>query len=1057
MKILIAILFTFSAMFGRAEQPLSLKADLAKLSDAIQRREEVARLCGAGKDGLILTGYHYFAAKQAGGKPPLHVLCVSTDYDFNRGLPKPRDKYEVEQPQELFGKFASPFYVQLEPSLDPLRDQKIFLFDTKGREIRPFGEDSHADNGYVFDFDHDGILDFANARHSMVKDVLASVFTLQTVEERPRVLFEVIYNWHPPSANEANAWTYECFDENHDGIAEIGFGPKSAITLEDKHRFVFRFDPAKKRYSAGAIPAKSHLRVLGPGESVATVDVSRGLGYPIIKDRNSSDLEPQAHYKFKSLKDRPTAELAAFFHGKSRRDPMDGPEDSFPNRLPDHFWQMEPKQAAIALAEANRTPTNRAKWKMALDDRHGITPPKSGWLTHDWHSSSCYVIQTHLFALRFGAKDPSLIVFELNSVGVVGHNQWADKPAYQVRSIKLSDQEARFLADTIFWLDKIRTFSAEKETGFSGGSSTADGFAAVSIFPDGQPPHELAADTVWVPSSISAMWDHDYQKVTFVNLAEFLLADRLPAMLGDRWSQIPPLKNQSLSTPTEARLKPRLDESARRELIERFTSILRQHEQSQFPAMLIENIVQATGEEAIVELMPAMKKLFAALPAESAEDKEYEKLNERYVELMGSSSSSAPFKPASEPQEKDAATKQREKDADRYFELSEKRKFLPAAILREPLKSTIAKLELIQNPGALKQAASTKGKHDDWALSKLLRVDAVAWASIVSNQFKKVELQNRRMIFTTIAAAHPPAAGKLIAELTAEQQRELIIEIADYHQQHGPKALANDIQVLMDLVRNTKEDWIRRGQAMNLLSNLKLPPGTLKEFTTLLLKELKSPQMGDLRMWSTLGNAVTALTKLPEAKSHLDEIISTPQVPLLEFSIGINALAQLSENRTDRKTLLANFIRSRFTKSNGLMNSIFIEALTHDLRELAPEISAFASENPSFQDGDGSDYSGGNFKTPVGQRYHIARAITALWSEQDPVTLGRMWICLVAAYPNFFDPKNSNSSLRELAVRHIEAVPTAKRSEEINAAIARINHPDYYASVLDWLRSLSGN
>ena len=137
-----------------------------------------------------------------------------------------------------------------------------------------------------------------------------------------------------------------------------------------------------------------------------------------------------------------------------------------------------------------------------------------------------------------------------------------------------------------------------------------------------------------------------------------------------------------------------------------------------------------------------------------------------------------------------------------------------------------------------------------------------------------------------------------------------------------------------------------------------------------------------------------------------------------------------------------------------MMNYYFSTALAYDLRLLAPEIAAYGTESPGVGDGDGADYAGGNFKTPVGQRYHIAREITALWSEKDAGALARLWIAFAASHPDEFQENDSASPLRQLAESHIRAMPSEPRRESITAIMKEIPIAECFAETRQWLVGL---
>lgn len=1034
----------------------SLKtADLSKLRDPAMRDAEVARLSGDDPVDYKVTRCLFLTAKQKNDVPPLHVLSIGREYQiksFHMG-----GNYDVEKPEELFRTNTRSVPFSMEPSLDPVRDSLLLVFDSKGREVRPFGGNNYIDEGYFFDFDHDGILDRAEATNYGVDEApkhSVHVFELETVEPKPRMLLRVIFNWHPDAASDENNWGFTCYDDNNDGFAEIAFGPANAVNAAEQRKFVFRWDAERKCFSAGDIPEHSHIRVMKPGETLGAIAKSGGLGYPLIKgDSKSGEDEPappaaQAPYVFHSLKDRPAQELAAFFKGKDHRDAFDPPEDSSPNRLPENLWNLTPKEAARAIAEANRTPSHREKWQLALDDRGGVAPPESGWLTHSWGSSGCYSFSSHFFTLRFGVPDPVLTVFGYNSIGAVGRNPLADQPARNVRVIKLTEKEVRFIADTVFWLDRIRTFTPRKTERWSGGrTSTADGHGTVTLYPDHAPPRELAHGTVWASSSISGLWEADYTPEVFVNLAELFLGDGVPKMLGDRWNVAPEIGWQNLATPTGQRLAPRVDDNARLQLVETYQALLRQHAKDPMPAAALEILINDAGSEALTGLRPALVEMFAALPAENDEDREFAALEKRFTnEPIGGLM--------------DKETPEHKKAYARYTQLKDKREFLPAAVLRKPLADAIARLRLAGNTAELANAAASGAPDSQWALGQLRRVDPEAWAGVVASGFRKADARNRRMIIDTLNAGNPDEAKHLIEDLSPKERRDLIIEITAYHQAHDAASLGTDVPVLMSMVREKKDDFIRRGQAMQLLSGLELAPGTRAEFITLLEKEIRTPQKGEYDM-DTLNEAVRAIAKVSPTADHLDLILKTPEVGHREFESGFEAVLAMTGNRPDRSRILADYIRPRFTKSKGMMNDVFLHVLAFDLRELAPELAALASQDSSVEDGDAAEYSGGRFKGPVGQRYHIAREITAIWSETDPVTQGRMWAFLVAAHSHHFSPGDPRSgfdqALVELAASRIRSIPAGQRRKAVDEALSLIDGPRYSSGGDEWLRKLGGD
>lgn len=1040
-------------------------ADLQKLADPAQRQAEVARLADCDGVERILKGYRLLEAPQKEGRP---LLVLTAEYEFASRGPTGGggDDYKVDKPEELFSKAdtkggegggadkppaASVPSGPAAPDLNRVPESLLMVFDTTGKEIRPFGGNNLIDGGYIYDLNRDGILDRADATNYGVEgadhhDV--QVFELESFEAKSRMQLSVIYNWHPSSADDANDWTFTCFDDNGDGIAEIGFGPENAKKVEDQRRFVFRWDAAARAYSAGEIPPHSHIRVLTADESLRDIAKAGGLGYPLIKkaDEDGGDVvdspAPEAApapkiaagtkpYVFRSLKDATDAEMLAFFRGGERRDSYDPPEDAVGNRLPDGFWTMAPKQAALALADLNRTPSHRANWKLAVDDREGTAPPESGWYVYHWNSSSCYSYNRHAYALRFG-KDKEqcwLLESDYNSNGVVGQNPLADQPGHTARVIPLSQEEARFLADTLFWLDRVRSKAskeAKRDFGFS--HSTADGDGALHLLADGQAAREIAQATVWAGFAVSSRWSADYSPEVFINLVEFFLGDSLPPQLGKRWDVAPEIDRRGFGMPLEKRLEPRLDDSARKQLSGNLKEAFKRHFADPVPASLIVRLVECIGDEALTDLRPELERLKTTLPAENAEDREYAALEKRFsFDHFGNAERDEPS--------------EHPKDYKRYQDLTEKRRFKPGPVLREPLAAALSQLDLASEPKRLVKEADASTGLSAWALDRLRKNYPEAWQNYLIVQFHHANLEERRNLFETLAAASPDAGKTLVELMSPKEISELLIEVVKSEVQVSPEHAASRVPALLEMISERKEDYIRRGEAMVLLPKIKLTQEQGDQAMELMVRELKDPQKGQYGM-DTHAEAMATLSRLPGAAAQLDLIVAASKSDSNSFTTGLDALVRLTAGRDDRIQRLEAYVAPCLEKHSGFMNQVFLTALAYDLRGLKPGIADHATDGPEAVDGDGANYSGGNFKGPAGQRYHAGREVLALWSEEDPATLGRMWLALVAGRTFQFDLRYNDDvtgrALREKAAAAIARLPEDERRRHLDSILAAL-------------------
>jgi hypothetical protein len=1036
------LIVPFAITLGSAAE--LIQADLDKLNDPEKALEEVTRIViGQRKDSYSLNGYQFLKAEQADGNPPFYVLTGEKNY---RSSFRSFSDYEVKNPEEIFGANRKKFFVQRQPSLTTIYESVVYIFDHKGAEIHPFGGNNYIDGGYLYDFNGDGILDRAESTHFGLDDVPdheLEVLEILTVEPKPRELLKVVFNWHPFSDGDANDWTYRCTDVDADGKPEIRFGPAKPRAGENPDAFVFRWDTALQQFTAGEIPKGSHILVMKKSDSLESIAAAGGLGYPLVGgsaggEKSGVAQSAQNPFQYQSFTNRPDQELAAFFKGASRRDDFSGAEGSTPNTIPEEFFSMEPKQAALALAEANRTAAHRGDFQLALDDRHGTALPASGWMLYSWSSSGCYSLSTELYAIHFGVADPVLLQFGYNTIGVVGRNQWADQPAHSAKIVKLSPKEATFLAETLFWLDRIRSLDLRRnsDSSFSGLSCSADGHAQMQLHTSSGAPRKLAEGTFWMAHPVSARWEGNYDRQVGANLAGIFLLQGVPRLLQDRWQKQNHPEPHSLRTATEERLRDRLGADARKQLQADFAAILAMDSVNPLATDIIVEIAEAASQESLVTLMPALQNQLNALAPVSAEEKEYEVLAKRFEN---------PF---------DDIPKEQKQAHDRLLALREKRNLSRDSTLRQPLTDAVEKLRMASDPKLLQKAVREKSANARWALTLLRRAEPATWGAIVAADFPAADAENKQTILSTLIAGHPPAAAALLATFSEKQRRQFILEIAAYHQIHAPDQIAKDIPLIIRFMADRKENIYRRGEAMALLPKLPLSPSQLAECTKLLHAEIKNPQIGEYS-FTTIGSALTALAALPNPEKHLDFLLSISDLHKKEFSDAYDAIDVMTRTNPQREKILADFLRTQFIESAGMMNQHFASALRDDLRSLSKDIAAFASESPAFEDGDGSYYSGGNFKSPVGQRYHIAREITALWSEKNPQTLARLWIAFVAAHPRYFSLENGDTSLKNLAATYIRALPAEQIKAHIQSILTQIPLDESYPETQDWLNSLA--
>ncbi len=970
--------------------PATRKAEVVGM---LARRDEATKqMLKRGDFTFNRSDFRLVTCPQRDGRHPLQMFLV--DYGEMLFTPPMRpDAYEADGLDELFPPVVNELVDKSSPTgpgLERLGKALITIFDPDGREIRPFGCNNMINSGHLADFDRDGIMDRLDHMNYGVEDRRnVQVLELRSVEREPRQILTVLYNWHPREAEEANAWDYECFDDDQDGLIEIGFGPGN----QDRRReVVFRWDKARSSYVAENLAAQPHLRVLDDTDiqkQLKAIKDAGGHRYPLLAAKASHPVEvltPPKPFQFQSLKGRSDQEIARAMAGKPTPDAFH-PADAPDTHLPEGFWKMDPKAAALALVEANRTPAHREMVRIAVDDRKDVRPPPAGWLVHDFKSSGCYVSRTSITVLRFGIEKPYIFNSGTSMNGMVGANPLADRAGHALRLIPVSRDEARFLSETLFWLDRIRSRSSKDDRFGSSMSSTADGSGTLD-FQAGNQESRRVAGTLWSGPSLASRWTDDYDQNTCINFADYLLTDALPKHLTGRWDATPQ-DHRSLITPLADRVKPREDSDARDELAFIVLAALERHLTDPWPAAALALLVNCAGDSGLSKTLPVLEELSGKLAPPSSRETELRGLE---VKFRGQFVSPG-----------DAEGKQQ---WERYQSLRGKMAYDIPCQLREPLSRAIKQLRAIYQPLPLVKMAEANDASAAWALQQLQIHHPKDYADTLIVAFRDADPKSRGMIFSTLAAAYPAGAKLLRETLTEQQAADLAIELASFEQKQEPELAKSRIPELLEIARDAAgiRDYGERGPAIELLSALPLDEAQRTQFEELLLAELKNPQRRPFKI-SILPWITAALIKLPEPDRHWGALVkgSENAAEFGEFHNFLDALSTLAVAKPEtRMGQLVDFIRPCFTRHGGMMNDLFAVALALDLGGLAPEVQHLASTGPDVPDGECANGWGGKFTGPGNNRYHLARHVTALWQESDADTLARMWLALVVAHPGDF-------------------------------------------------------
>lgn len=1033
-------------VMGGAEAVAKLEGkhtDLKKLSDPVAGVDEAARLAGCDGKFKMLTGCRLLECPQRNGSAALHTLLVDSEYITSDPM---HGTYAVENPEELFGVGKSAARMEDKPLLERCHEIRLMVFEERGNEIFPFGGNTMLNHGYFCDFNADGVLERADSIHySFHERNVASVemFTLQTVERHPEKLLQVAFNWELTGSDDVDGWGYECVDEDGDGRMEIAFGPANEIDDAVTWQVVFRWDADAKKYVSKDAARNPHLRVIGNEELLALKVKSGVFGRPL--DESGAAASPEIErrgYVYQSLKGATGEEMAAFFSGKGEMNRRFVREGAVPSTIPNEIRKLSPKDAAMALVNANRVPAHRDFWQLAIDDRGGIAPPESGWLVYSWQAGGCGPIGIGLrkIALQFGVEKPVLVQLESSTLNRLGPSEYEKCLGCSAKLFALSADDARFLADTVFWLDRIRSWRPQEDFLEASSDSwmvvsTSDDQVKLDLHPDGFEPRQVWEASVANVPSISSMWSGRYDHKACANFVDLLLDRGLPRCLGEQSEEV---AGQGLSLDARG-----TDENEQTELRGKLCGALEEIlTLPDLPASVTEMVVNLAGEYTLTPLLPQMKRLQGSLPPRGEEDDEYEGLESRFRRVDVNSPS------RDEPEQQRLAR-------ERLIELRAKRLFSPAVILREPLQKVTERLTLAKDEQRLRDAAL---KEDDakWAQTQLRRLDAEAWAEVMEERLLWVNLPEKRALFTELAAWQPKAAQKLASAMWEDEHFNLIVEVARFHM-NQKMSVESDIPLLMKLAAERKWDFFRRMEAIGFLSKVELSSSDVAKFSELMVSEIQNPQVGAFSEITMRRAAIEALGSMPNARVNLDVFLGVKDLYYSEFEPLVGILARYPEELQKRGVGLEDWIRSRLKSDNLMRNDVFAACLAFDLRELAAEIRSFASESANVPDGAGASSVRRGEKRAAGGHYHMAREITAIWSELDAGTRARMWLFFAAAHPyqcnsRQFSEVGAEMRLRvEAAVREMDA---ETRKLAIDAALKAFPNASSNTDFVEWLKSL---
>lgn len=893
-------------------------------------------------------------------------------------------RYEISESKRLFAPLTS---LNKPRSTHPAID----AFTADGKRIEPFGGNNVLD-GNLIDLNGDGTVERIEiASYSDGEKWNAEVLHVWEVRPQAKPLLTLLLNWG------SKEWTYLHRDDDGDGIQEIEIGPMTGNRINPKA--VFRWNPEAGAYLGPPGEDRSHFRVLGSdniqeqlsrlhadGAAFAPDSDSSApvVGAASIATRKTASSRPYVPASPSSLSDKKLLELMG--QGK-RADDLER-ESVTPNYLPEGFWTMEPKQAALALVEANRETSPRAPRQVVIDDRAIGLPPDTCTLSFVSQHSGCGYAADEFYFLRVDSNGSYLVyaATRLNQGAI--YNIALNRQVYDLRFLPLAHEDARRLATIIWWLDRVRSQGRNDEPSFSS-YSTSVGSGGVLLRDAAGVALIDRQKTLW-SDSIPECWRGEYTPETFANFANYLLARALPEHLGDEWASQG--TNSRLGYQSGKALAVLEAEAGRlSDLSIRLLGWV-DPAQTRVSHAVASCAVTVAGELAGPRAKPLLENILATVSASPVPERTPDTVDAERSALRTAEPADACAK---------SAWRKRLSELDvEWHTLVSSRDVNHPDRLRRETEVSLRKIACADAPAALQAWATSREDGCEWALQRLAALDTARYAQALEDSIVQSEPNLTQHFFDELARLDAKRAEAFATTLPPEK-RALTTVMLQALRETGPRAAdPRSIDALITVLLNPKSDWLERGKAIDLLAPpydpLLYPQRQVDEALFRVLK----PDMADDSINFTLAYACRALARRGrvEAFDQIEKLIASlddKSMHIYEDLLG--ALVHLAQTDPDHlNPRVAALVGPQLEKTNKNINVLLWAIWSSDLRQFQPRLEQLATESAADYE-DEKAYSYGSEVTPVLGHFHLARKIADAWRADDAPEQARLLAAFACA------------------------------------------------------------
>jgi len=679
-------------------------------------------------------------------------------------------------------------------------------------------------------------------------------------------------------------------------------------------------------------------------------------------------------YRYRSLRDLPNDQIVRYMgRGRSVLDLEQ--EVVIPTAIPEDTWRVSPREAALAIAEANRTPWHRGHFRLAVDGRGGQQPPEESdvLLFRLWTKES----QTEWsYFLRVGANK-SYLAFTLSDEPDAdpGGNFLRAQPVYALECFELDYARARQAAHTIWGLNRARSWPTVETIKWQHGAWWPGGGVLLQFVDrGGEARFTLRSSGAFEPQ-VAERWDGDYDRDVCLRLIAHLMTmahTGSSAKGGSRRRLRYP--HDLLGWHSDARRYGSDDMEHLRSVAAQLLDLAAE-EPAQLPAHMALQTIRTAGHFAFSELTAELMRVGARLGRSD--------IRPRFSPATGEGAAREGHRDG--PGTSTVAVV-REQSTQKLRK--ERRESDPTGSrarwdLRKTVRLALRKIDAARNADVLYSWAASRDAGFLWAIQRLKAEEPTRYLGALEWHFRHVSGNMRRWSLDAIAEADQQKATRLIRELKPQQRAALLSAVEKAEEIPDE---ARRIEALVQVMCHPETI----GDFKSALRRLVPPDDPMRHPSREIDRALLAQSQVEGLIAHRHIEAQRALAMRTGAAHFADIVANLTRTDAYAYGHQAGILAYMvQKGGRAHQVRLTEILRTKLRRVPPYVNDVLWATWAADLRDLQSEVERVATSDPEDVEGTRSDRSA-NDPAEIPDRYHLARKIAAVWNEEEPVARAKL-------------------------------------------------------------------